>query len=59
VIKILITEIYSFESQVYNPHRISISGLAYLSVPLLLTGEIYEEVPLSVFHTSPLKLAPK
>jgi hypothetical protein len=38
VIKILITGIYPFEGHGYNPHTISISGLAYISVPLLLTG---------------------
>jgi DNA invertase Pin-like site-specific DNA recombinase len=39
VIKILITGIYPFEDHGYNPHTISISGLAYISVPLLLTGQ--------------------
>jgi hypothetical protein len=38
VIKVFITEIYSFKGHGYNPLRISISGLAYISVPFLLTG---------------------
>jgi hypothetical protein len=45
VIKILIAGIYSFEGYSYNPLRISILGLAYISVPLLLTSLLSLRLP--------------